>query len=147
MNVTASQTNELGGPPEGDHVLGIQELKSVNSFIGTSPPVAQETLTLVLGATYLFICNTTCNNPVYISTSELGGGIGRIDLGMQYYSCENKNFTFTPTPDLPSTLYYQSEFNVRTGGMIELIQNDSNSIYSRTFVTFQLLILLLSLFF
>lgn len=117
---SSTYQNNVGGPPEGPYVVAVMQLNSTTQEFTDDDSVAQMPIELNRGATYLFIANTTCDYPIYISSNQNGGGLDRVDDSEQFYNCEGDMFTFTPTDDMPTTLYYQTQFFVRTGGKITL---------------------------
>ncbi len=97
----------------------------VDNAVAASEPV----LTLELDKTYVFIADTHCDHPIYLSTGPGGSQADRpddavlpdrLDNGAHRETCEGLTFEFRPTISYPETVFLASTRNATMGRKIRL---------------------------
>jgi hypothetical protein len=84
------------------------------------------TLTLYRGQTYTFVINSP-GNPFSIKTSRVAGDLDRYTVGVSNVAVESGTITFTVGVNSPDVLFYVSENNVDTGGVIHVLDITKNT--------------------
>jgi len=84
------------------------------------------TLTLFRGQTYVFDI-TTPGHPISIKTTRITGSVDRYTDNVAGSAVESGNITFVVTEDTPDVLYYVSENDVNTGGVIQILDITENT--------------------
>lgn len=90
--------------------------------------IEANTLTLMRGVTYTFqMDNVSSIHPFYITTSNVGGGGGAFDAGVDgNFATGNNVLTFTPDADTPDELFYQCGVHAFMGGRISIVGTGTN---------------------
>ena len=83
-------------------------------------------LTLFRGQTYNFDI-TAPNNPFTIKTSRVSGSLEKYTSGVSASSVENGIVTFNVPLDAPDVLFYVSEADANTGGVLQIKDIDENT--------------------
>ena len=84
------------------------------------------TLTLYRGQTYNFSINSP-NNPFTIKTIRVAGELEKYTIGVSASTVETGIITFKVPLDAPDVLFYVSEADANTGGVLEIKDIDENA--------------------
>ena len=107
-------------PKTEDHPFYGQGSKKGYVINGKQGP----TLLLKLGETYQFNINTP-GHPFYFTTSDTGA-LNSKDSGALSEPTESGTLNFTIHDDFPSEFYYQCDYHLKMGGMVQTIIEVNN---------------------
>lgn len=131
--VTIRAVNAIGDSVSSNTLAGTPEAEITPDFVVTNDGstsylidgVANDTITLVRGQTYIFEVNTT-GHPFWIQIPPPPYDDGQVYVtGIDNPGIENGLMTWVVDESAPNTLYYVCEFHQSMGGTINIIDGES----------------------
>jgi hypothetical protein len=107
-------------------VVGVDEGDNVAYLFTPNALTRNPTLKLYRGQTYIFEINTP-GHPFTIKTTRTSGQLDRYTNGVEGSAVEQGSITFTISEDSPDVLFYVSENDVNTGGVLQIFDIDENT--------------------